>query len=38
VPTDQAITSFPLLDPDISEQQDYFRVRVPQIPTLLRNV
>jgi hypothetical protein len=38
VPTDPAITSFPLLDPDISEQQDYFRVRIPQIPTLLSNV
>jgi hypothetical protein len=38
VPTDLTVSSFRLLDPDISEQQDYFRVRVPQIPTLLRNV
>lgn len=38
VPTDPAVVSFPLVDPDFSEQQDYFRVRVPQIPTLLGNI
>jgi hypothetical protein len=38
VPTDQTISSFALIDPDFSEQQDYFRVRVPQIPTLLGNI
>ena len=38
VPTDPTVTSFPLLDPDVSEQQDYFRVRIPQIPTLQRNL
>lgn len=37
-PTDPTISSFPLVDPDFSEQQDYFRVRVPQIPTLLGNI
>lgn len=36
-PVDPAVSSFPLLDPDMSEQTDYFRVRVPQIPTLLRS-
>jgi len=36
-PMDPAIPSFALLDADFSEQQDYFRVRVPQIPTLLRS-
>lgn len=37
-PTDTSITSFQLVDPDFSEQQDYFRVRTPQIPTLLGNI
>jgi hypothetical protein len=35
---DPTVAAFPLLDANMSEQVDYFRVRVPQIPTLLRNV
>ena len=34
-PDNPLLSSFPLLDPDFSEFQDYFRVRIPQIPTLL---
>jgi len=37
-PTDTTITSFQLVDANFSEQEDYFRVRVPQIPTLLGNI
>lgn len=37
-PLDPTVASFQLVDPDFSEQQDYFRVRVPQVPTLLGNI
>ena len=37
-PTDTTITSFQLVDANFSEQEDYFRVRIPQIPTLLGNI
>lgn len=30
-PTDQTVTIFNLLDPNLGPQQDYFRVRVPQL-------
>lgn len=35
-PTDLAITSFLLVDSNFGTQDDYFRARVPQIPTMAR--
>lgn len=35
-PTDPTITSFLLVDDNFSTQDDYFRARVPQIPTMER--
>lgn len=36
VPTDAGITAFSLIDPTYSDQDDYFKVRVPDLPTLER--
>jgi len=35
-PTDTNVTSFLLVDDDFSTQDDYFRARVPQLPTMER--
>lgn len=35
-PTDQSITSFLLVDDRFATQDDYFRARIPQIPTMER--
>lgn len=35
-PLDQAVSSFMLADPNFSDQSDYFRARVPEIPVLER--
>lgn len=35
-PTDLAVTSFLLVDDNFATQDDYFRARVPQIPTMER--
>jgi len=35
-PTDSSLTTFPLLDPAYGNADDYFKVRVPNIPTLAR--
>jgi len=35
-PTDQTVTSFLLVDAKFATQDDYFRARVPQIPTMER--
>jgi hypothetical protein len=32
VPTDSSIETFSLMDPSLSEDNDYFKVRVPDIP------
>jgi hypothetical protein len=36
VPTDSSISSFNLLDPEYSDDEDYFKVRVPAIPYAAR--
>ncbi len=35
-PTDKRVTSFLLVDADFATQDDYFRARIPQIPTMAR--
>ncbi len=35
-PTDSSIATFSILDPTFSQQEDYFKVRVPDLPTLER--
>jgi hypothetical protein len=35
-PTDSSLSTFPLLDPAYGTADDYFKVRVPNIPTLAR--
>lgn len=35
-PTDSSITAFSLVDPSVCSQEDYFKVRVPDLPTLER--
>lgn len=35
-PTDSSITTFSLVDPNVGSQEDYFKVRIPDLPTLER--